>query len=116
MKPVLTVEFSAKGEGMEIMEESVPLHNPGEFLEFVSPGGGCESIPDDVDEIRIVFLPPGHPNTRNPVADTPTTLQLGMVLFNGPLSEIASTAEQLLDKAGRGEISENFLAVIGVSD
>jgi hypothetical protein len=36
-----------------------------------------------------------------------------MVFFTGPLSEIAQVAEQLIDKAGRGELSESFIKVIG---
>ncbi len=114
MKPILTVEFSAKTDDIEIKEESVPLHSPEEFFEFVAPGGGCESIPNEVDEIRMMFLPPEHVNHQNPLADAPTTLQLGMVLFNGPLSEITQMADQILDKAGRGELSESFLNAIGV--
>jgi len=38
-----------------------------------------------------------------------------MVVFYGPLSEITTTAEQILDRAGRGELSSSFLAVIGVA-
>jgi hypothetical protein len=114
MKPILTVEFSARDQDVEIKEESVPLHSPEELFEFVAPGGGCETIPNEVDEIRMVFLAPEHPNVQNPIADAPATLQLGMVIFNGPLSEIASTAEQILDKAGRGELSRSFLTVIGI--
>jgi len=56
MKPILTVEFSARNGQLEIKEESVPLHSPEEFFEFVAPGGGCETIPDEVNEIRMVFL------------------------------------------------------------
>lgn len=112
MKPILTVEFSASDGNTEIREESVPVHNPEEFFDFVAPGGGCEKIPDEVCEIRIVFLPPEHRNTQNPMADKPVTLQVGMVLFNGPLMEVIQTAEQILDKAGRGELSESFLKVI----
>jgi hypothetical protein len=115
MKPILTVEFSARSGELEIKEESVPLHSPEELFEFVAPGGGCETIPDEVNEIRMVFLPPEHANVHNPIADVPTTLQLGMVMFNGPLSEITTTAEQILDKAGRGELSKSFLSVIGVT-
>ena len=63
----------------------------------------------------MVFMPPEHPNIQNQIADLPTTLQLGMVFFYGPLSEIANIAEQLLDRAGRGELSRSFLAVIGVA-
>ncbi len=115
MRPILTVEFSARGWDLEIKEESVPLHSPEELFEFVAPGGGCETIPNEVDEIRMVFLPPEHPNVQNPIADAPATLQIGMVMFNGPLAEIATTAEQILDKAGRGELSPSFLTVIGLT-
>lgn len=115
MKPILTVEFHAKDRGVEFEEENVTLHNPEELFEFVSPGGGCESIPNEVDEIRMVFMPPEHPNIQNLIADLPATLQLGMVFFYGPLSEITNTAEQILDRAGRGELSSSFLAVIGVA-
>ncbi|WP_455203680.1 hypothetical protein [Kaarinaea lacus] len=115
MKPILTVEFSAKAGDQEIKEESVPLHSPEELFQFVAPGGGCESIPNEVGEIRMIYLPPEHANSQNPLADLPATLQLGMVFFNGPLSEITQTAEQILDKAGRGELSPSFLAVIGAT-
>ena len=115
MKPILTVEFSARNGDLEIKEESVPLHSPHELFEFVAPGGGCETIPDEVSEIRMVFLSPEHPNEQNPIADVPATLQLGMVIFNGPLSEITNTAEQILDKAGRRELSSSFLAAIGIA-
>ena len=57
MKPILTVEFHAKDRGVEFEEENVTLHSPEELFEFVSPGGGCESIPNEVDEIRMVFMP-----------------------------------------------------------
>ena len=113
MKPVITVEFSAKAGDVEIKEESVPLHSPEEFFAFVAPNGGCEAIPNEVGEIKMVFLPPEHHNTQNPIADCYTSLQLGIVYFSGPLSEIAQVAEQLLDKAGRGELSSSFLKVIG---
>ena len=113
MKPILTVEFSAKVGGVESKEESVPLHSPEELFAFVAPGGGCDSIPPEVGEIKMVFLPPEHRNSQNPIADKPATLQLGIVFFIGPLSEIAQTATEILDKAGRGELSESFLKVIG---
>jgi len=115
MKPILTVEFSARDGDVEIKEESVPLHSPEELFEFVAPGGGCEMIPNEINEIRMVFLAPEHPNVQNPIADLPATLQIGMVFFNGPLSEIANTVEQILDKAGRGELSKSFLTVIGAA-
>jgi hypothetical protein len=115
MKPVMTVEFTAKAGDESFKEESVPLHSPEEFFAFVAPGGGCDSIPSEVSEIQMLFLPPAHANTQNPIADVHTTLQLGMVFFNGPLSEIAQVAEQIIDKAGRGELSQSFLTVMGVS-
>lgn len=114
MKPVLTVEFSARAGEYDYKEESVSLHSPEELFEFVAPGGGCEKIPNEVEEIRMVFLPPEHRNTNNPAADATAVLQLHMVVFTGPLSEISQTAEQIIDKAGRGELSDSFMRVIGV--
>ena len=113
MKPILTVEFSARAGDIDFKEESVPIHSPDELFAFVAPGGDCEKIPDEVDEIQIVFLPPAHPNTQNAIADKPATLEVGMVFFTGPLSEISQTIEQLIDKAGRGELADSFLKVIG---
>ena len=42
------------------------------------------------------------------------TLELGMVFLTGPLAEIVQTTEQLIDKAGRGELSDSFLKAINV--
>ena len=113
MKPVLTVEFSSKAGDYEFKEESATFHNHEEFFEFVAPGGGCENISNEVEEMRIIFLSPEHPNVQNPVADASAMLQLHMVIITGPLSEIVQTGEQILDKAGRGELSQTFLSVIG---
>ena len=115
MQPVITVEFSSKAGNCEFKEESASFHNPEELFSFISPGGGCDTIPDEVDEIQMVFLQPAHPNTQNPIADKRVTLELGMVFLSGPLSEIVQTAEQLIDKAGRGELSDSFLKVINVN-
>lgn len=114
MKPIFTVQFSVRAGDRELKEESVSLHGPEELFEFVAPGGGCDFVPDDVSEIQMVFLPPAQRNTANPVADAHATLALGRVFLNGPLAMIAHTLEQLLDKAGRGEISPSFLSVIGL--
>jgi len=114
MKPIISVEFSAKAGDQEFKEDSVAFHNPEELFSFVAPGGGCDSIPDEVDEIQMVFLQPVNPNRQNPIADKRVTLELGMVFLTGPLSEIVQTAEQLIDKAGRGELSDSFLRVINV--
>ena len=114
MQPVLTVEFIARDGDVEFKEESVPLHSPEEFFAYVSPSGGCEKIPDEVSEIKMTFLPQAHPNINNPIADKSATLQLGIVFFTGPLSEISQTITEILDKAGRGELSDAFLKVIGV--
>lgn len=112
MKPTLTVEFSAKAGSDTFREESVALQDPEELFAFVAPGGGCESIPSEVAEIRMNFLTPAHANPANPIADAPATLQVGIVLFQGPLAEIATTAAQLLDRAGRGDLSESFRQVL----
>jgi len=112
MKPILTVEFKATQNGQDIYEESVPLQSPEELFEFIAVGGGCDKIPDGVDEIQMLFMTPELANKLNPIADKQVTLELGMVYITGPLSEIVQTADMLLDKAGRGEISESFLKVI----
>lgn len=114
MQPILTVEFTAKAGEYGFKEESVPLHTPEELFEFVAPGGGCENIPNEVEEIRMVFLPPAHRNSTNAIADAPVMMQMHMVVFTGTLSEIAQTAEQIIDKAGRGELSSSFMKIIGV--
>jgi hypothetical protein len=115
MNPIMTVEFSAKTNVADIKEESVPIHNPDELFAFVAPGGGCEKIPAEVCEIQMIFLTPEHPNIKNPIADKRVTLEIGMVFFTGPLSEIMQTVEQLIDKAGRNELSDSFLKCIGVN-
>ena len=114
MKPIMTLEFTAKAGGQEFKEESVSFHNPEELFSFVASGGGCDSIPDEVDEIQMVFLQPDNPNRQNPIADKRVTLELGMVFITGPLAEIVQTSELLIDKAGRGELSESFLKVINL--
>ena len=115
MKPVLAVEFTAKAGDYEFKEESITFHNHEEFFEFVAPGGGCENVPDDVEEIRVIFLSPVHANVQNSIADLNAMLQLHRVLFTGPISEIIQVGEQILDKAGRGELSQSFRLVIGES-
>lgn len=113
MRPIITVEFSSRSGDESFLEESVPLHSPEELLNFIAPGGGCESIPDEVVEIKLVFLPPAHRNQQNPMADINANLQIGMVFITGPLAEIVQAAEMMLDKAGRGELSDSFRKVIG---
>ena len=114
MKPIMIIEFNARAGGVDFKEESVTIHSPEELLAFVAPGGGCEAIPDEVDEIQFIFLPPEHANTQNPIADAEATLELGMTFFTGPLAEIGQTIELLIDKAGRGELSTSFLTVTGL--
>lgn len=112
----IPIEFSVKSGDGEFNEESVSFQTPAELFEYVAPGGGCEAMPDDVCEIQMVFRPPEHPNSQNPIADLRVTLELGMVFLTGPLSEIAETADAIMNKAGRGELSQSFLAVIGAGN
>lgn len=114
MQHVIAVEFTARSGDQSFKEESVTFHSPEELFAFVAPNGGCDAIPDEVTEIQMLFLPPEHPNKQNPVADKRVTLELGMVFLTGPLAAIVQTAEQLIDKAGRGELSGSFLKVINV--
>jgi hypothetical protein len=113
MNPVFSVEFTVQAADGEFKEESVAIHSPEELFAYVAPGGGCERIPSEVGEINIVFLKPPHPNNVNPIADLKVTLQLGMVFLTGPLAEIVQTAQEILDKAGRGELAPSFLTVTG---
>jgi len=116
MNPILSVEFKVQAADGVFSEESVAIRNPEELFEFVAPGGGCEQIPDEVGEINVVFLKPAHENVSNPVADIAATLQLGMVYLTGPLAEIVQTAQEILDRTGRGELSASFLVAIGAGD
>lgn len=114
MNTTIAVEFSVKAGDREFKEENATFHAPEELFTFIAPGGGCDAIPDEVDEIQLVFLQPSNPNTQNPIADKRVTLELGMVFITGPLAEIVQIAEQLIDKAGRGELSDSFLKVIDI--
>lgn len=116
MKPVLTVAFDVKAGDYEFKEENISLHDTAELFQYVAPGGGCEAIPDDVEEIRMTYLPLEHRNTKNPIADLPSMLQLHMVVITGPLAEITQTLILLQDKAGRGELSQAFLRVMGIRE
>jgi hypothetical protein len=71
-------------------------------------------MPSDLSEIQLILQSPEHPNVINPLADKRVTLQLGLVLITGPLSEIIAVSQQLMDKMGRGELSEAFLAAAHV--
>jgi hypothetical protein len=115
MNPVFSVEFTVQAADGEFKEESVAIHSPEELFAYVAPGGGCERIPSEVGEINILFLKPPHANNVNPIADLKVTLQLGMVFLTGPLAEIVQTAQEILDKAGRGELAPSFLKVTGAA-
>ena len=111
MKPI-TIEFTVKVGDGSFREDSVTFAGLEEMFEFISPGGGCDDMPSDLGEIRMIFLPPEHANTSNPIADIRATLQLGVVLITAPLSTIVQISEEIIDKVGRGEISGGFLAAI----
>ncbi len=112
MMPI-TIEFNVKKGDQTFTEDSVTLRNAEELFEYVSPGGGCEKMPDNLGEIQMIFMTPEHPNTLNPIADKRVNLQLGMVMFSGPFSIIVQISEEIIDKVGRGELSKAFLSVIG---
>ncbi len=106
----ITIEFMVEDGEQSFKEDSVTFATADELFEYISPGGGCESMPSDLGEIRMIFLPPEHPNINNPIADMRTTLQLGIVLITAPLATIVQVSQEIIDKVGRGELSEAFLA------
>lgn len=111
MKPV-TIEFTVGSGDDSFKEDSITFASLEAMFEYISPAGGCEKMPSDLGEIRMIFLPPRHANITNPVADTRATLQLGIVLITAPLSTIVHIAGEIIDRVGRAEISEAFLAAI----
>ncbi|NNF82042.1 MAG: hypothetical protein HKM99_04815 [Flavobacteriaceae bacterium] len=121
MKPV-TIEFKVKSDNQSFKEDCVTFDDIDALFEFVAPGGDCEKMPSDLNEIQMTFLSSHHPvipppnNTRNPIADKRATLQIGMVFFTGALSTLVQFSEVLIDKAGRGELSDGFLAAIHACD
>ena len=110
----ITIEFSVKNGDQTIKEDSVSLESPLELFEYIAPGGDCERMPSDLSEIQLILQSPEHPNVINPIADKRVTLQLGLVLITGSLAEILEVAQELIDKMGRGELSEAFLAAAHV--
>ncbi len=116
MGPIMVIEFSARTGGVSFEEESITIHSPKELLAFVAPDGGCDRIPDEVDEIQFVLMHPASVSS-NPLANANAnaTLELGMVFISGPIAEVAQTIELLLDGAERGQLSSSFLKVIGVT-
>ena len=110
----ITIEFSVNDGEQSLKQDSVSLASPAELFDYIAPGGGCEKMPSDLSEIQLILQPPENPNVINPLADRRVTLQLGLVLITGPLAEIVQISESLIDKMGRGELSEAFLAAAGV--
>jgi hypothetical protein len=106
----IIIEFMANTGDQSFKEDSVTFASAEELFEYIAPGGGCESMPSDLGEIRMIFLPPEHPNITNPVADKRATLQLGIVLITASLATIVQVSQEIIDKVGRGELSEAFVA------
>jgi hypothetical protein len=111
MTPI-TIEFNVTRGGASFREDSVTLRNAEDLFAYVAPGGGCENMPSDIGEIQMIFMPPEHANTSNPLADQRITLQMGMVLMTGPWAELNRISQQILDKVERGELSQSFLQAI----
>lgn len=109
----ITIEFNVEKDGKVFKEDSVTFNSAEDLFAYVAPGGGCEHMPSDLGEIQMMFTSPKHPNTMNPIADKRVNLQLGMVMLTGSLSTIVSIAQEIIDKVGRGELSNAFLSVIG---
>ncbi|MCB1866814.1 MAG: hypothetical protein KDG50_15465 [Chromatiales bacterium] len=112
MNPRLKIEFCINGEGGVIVEESLTFPSPDDFLDFISPGGGCESIDSAIDEVRVILAPGGQFETGNRLAAHGATLQVGMYLFTGPLAEIADLAQRLIAHAADNDIAESFYRMV----
>ena len=113
MHPVFMVEFKARQGEVEFADECVTLSGAEELFEFVGPGGGCDAIPDAVDEIHFTLQPDPDNRVDPRLGHLPTSLQLGMVFITGPLGQIVPVVEQLGERAERGLLSGSFLKVIG---
>lgn len=111
MKPI-TIEFTVNSGNDTFKEDSVTFATLEDMFDFISPGGGCEELPSDLGEIRMIFLPPAHANTENPIADKRAILQMGIVLITASLFTIVQVSAEIIDKVGRDEISAGFLAAI----
>lgn len=114
MKPIINIEYTARAGEREFKEESIAFHSPADLFSFVSPGGGCERIADDIEIIQMVLLPHHRSVPDSPVDEVPATLELGMIFLNGPLADIVQISQQLLGKASRDELSPSFMKIIGV--
>lgn len=115
MKPAFTIEFRARSGRFDFEEESVTLDSPDEVLAFVAPGGGCESVPDAVDEIHISLLHPLRDEADTSIDLLQATLQVGMVFVSGPLAQVTETLERLRAADRAGQLSQAFRTVIGAS-
>ena len=108
----ITIDFSINTGSEIIKEENVTLESAEAFFDFIAPGGGCEKMPSDLCEIQMIFAPPEHPNVQNPIADKRVTLELGIVFLTGPLAVIVEVLQEIIDKVGRGELSEAFMNIV----
>jgi hypothetical protein len=111
MQPV-TIEFNVRSGDQTFREDAVTFRSVEELYEFVAPGGDCEKMSSELGEIQMTVLSDDHPNKLNPIADKRGTLQLGMVFITGPLAIIVQFLQELIDKVGRNEVSDSFLAAI----
>jgi hypothetical protein len=109
-----TIELSIPDGEQSLKQDSVTLATVEELFAYIAPGGDCEKLPSDLSEIQMILLSQEHPNVTNPLADRRVTLQLGLILITGPMASIVQVAQELIDKMGRGELSEAFLAAAGV--
>ena len=99
MHPIFTVEFKARNGDLEF-EDAYPL----------ALAGGA------IYEIHLTLLPADNAGTgAGPLQQLPATVQLGMVFISGPLGEIVETLDRIGERAGRGQLADSFLKVIGAA-
>ncbi|MCB1877076.1 MAG: hypothetical protein KDH88_13965 [Chromatiales bacterium] len=107
MHPILSVEFRGGADG-DITEESIAFDDVDGFLAFISPGGGCEKIPDGVDELKVIVNRPMADPVDRSLAFQGAYLEMGGVILSGNLQQVTEVAQKLIEFSGSSRMSEAF--------
>lgn len=77
-------------------------------LAFISPGGGCEKIPDGVDELKVIVNRPMADPVDRSLAFQGAYLEMGGVILSGNLQQVTEVAQKLIEFSGSSRMSEAF--------